>query len=543
MFRKSVLLGFCLVFIFSMVLLHGDEDEIQRLRAQGEEEGWTFTVGHTSVSDKPLSAITGLKIPKKWWKKAPFDNRDQKELDAVPSTFDWRDYGKVTSVKNQGSCGSCWAFGMLGSYEGALLIAGHGSQNLSEQYLVRCNSYGYGCNGGWWCFDDMYNGIPTESCYPYTGSDGSCNYSCTKYFPVDSWYHVGSSSDVPGTSTLKQAIYDHGPVTVAVYVNSAFQNYTGGIYNSCYNYSPNHAVVLVGWGSTYWIMKNSWGTGWGESGYMRITFGCSNIGYAAAYAIPEGGTPPPEDPYEPNDSAGAAYGPINSGENYDDAEISTSSDADWFHFTIEDTGTITVSVNHESGEDLDWYLYHSSDTSNWLARGYTTNDPEVGSYNATTTGKYYVRVIGYNGSTSTYTLNVTYPTGGGPGPSGYYRFMNRYSGYAMDTNSGYNYVYQYTYNGNTDKHWEIIDLYNGYHRIDNRASGYSLDTGSGNYTYQYIWNGNTDKHWQIIDLGNGFYRLDNRYNGNSLDVGSDNYVYNYPWNGNTDKQWQIIEID
>jgi hypothetical protein len=133
----------------------------------------------------------------------------------------------------------------------------------------------------------MYNGIPLESCYPYTATDGSCNHSCTLHYPVDDWYYVGGSSSVPSTSALKQAIYDYGPISVAVYVNSAFQNYTGGIFNSCQNYSCNHAVVLVGWGSTYWIMKNSWGTGWGENGYMRITFGCSRIGYAASYALPD----------------------------------------------------------------------------------------------------------------------------------------------------------------------------------------------------------------------------------------------------------------
>jgi hypothetical protein len=546
MFRKSFLLGVCFVFIFSMVFVYGDDAEIQRLRAQGQKEGWTFTVGKTSVSDIPLENLCGLVIPKNWKKKGNFDGGAPEGLLALPSSFDWRDYGKVTSVKNQGSCGSCWDFATIGSYESAILVSGGPSENLSEQWLLDCNSQGYSCSGGWLDgFSNMYNGVPRESCYPYVAYKQSCKTSCTKYHPMDAWYYVGNSSSVPSTTDLKNAIYNQGGIAVAVYANSAMQNYTGGIFNSCASYSPNHAVMLVGWNDSggYWIMKNSWGTGWGESGYMRIPYGCSNIGYSASYGIPEGGTPPPEDPYEPNDSAGTAYGPINSGENYTDAEISTSSDVDWFHFTIDDTGTITVSVDHESGEDLDWYLYHSSDTSNWLARGYTLNDPEVGSYSATTTGKYYVKVVGYNGSTSTYTLNVTYPTGGGPGPTGYYRFMNRYSGYAMDVNSGSNYVYHYTYNGNTDKHWEIIDLENGYYRIDNRSSGYSLDTGSGNYTYQYTWNGNTDKHWQIIDLGNGYYRLDNRYNGRSLDVGSSSYVYNYTWNGNTDKQWQIIEID
>jgi hypothetical protein len=219
------------------------------------------------------------------------DYLTRETLATPPASWDWRDYGKVTSVKNQGSCGSCWAFGMLGSYEAILAINDQGLNNLSEQFLVRCNSHGYGCNGGWWCYDDMYNGIPMESCYPYTATDGSCNYNCTLYFPVDDWFYVGSSSGVPSTSALKQAIYDYGPISVAVYVNSAFQNYTSGIFNSCQNYSCNHAVVLVGWDDAggYWIMKNSWGPGWGENGYMRITYGCSRIGYAASYALPDTG--------------------------------------------------------------------------------------------------------------------------------------------------------------------------------------------------------------------------------------------------------------
>jgi hypothetical protein len=311
MFRKKgVLLVLCLVFVFSMVFLYGDEDEIQRLRAQGQREGWTFTVGKTSVSDIPLEQLCGLKIPYNWRQMGKFedDHFIRQTLATPPASWDWRDYGKVTPVKNQGSCGSCWAFGMLGSYEAILAINDQGLNNLSEQFLVRCNSYGYGCNGGWWCYDDMYDGIPLESCYPYTATDGSCNYSCTLYFPVEDWFYVGSSSGVPSTSELKQAIYDHGPISVAVYVNSAFQNYTGGIFNSCANYSPNHAVVLVGWDDSggYWIMKNSWGSGWGEEGYMRITYGCSRIGYAASYAIPESGVPPEEAPAAPSKLRGSA---------------------------------------------------------------------------------------------------------------------------------------------------------------------------------------------------------------------------------------------
>jgi M6 family metalloprotease-like protein len=255
-----------------------------------------------------------------------------------------------------------------------------------------------------------------------------------------------------------------------------------------------------------------------------------------------GGT---SDPYEPNDSYSAAYGGLVSGTAYGDAAIDSSSDVDWFHFTTQDTGTISVSVSHESGADLDWFLYKSTDTSTDVARGYTTNNPETGSYSADWVGKYYVMVNGYNGSTSGYTLTVTYPDttgGGGGGFSGYYKFINRASGYCMDINSGYSNVYHYTDNGNTDKHWQIIDLGTGYYRIDNRYNGNSLDTGTDNYAYNYVWNGNTDKQWQIIDLGTGYYRIDNRANGFSLDTGSGSYVYVYTWNGNTDKQWQLVQV-
>ena len=134
--------------------------------------------------------------------------------------------------------------------------------------------------------------------------------------------------------------------------------------------------------------------------------------------------------------------------------------------------------------------------------------------------------------------------GSGTGWSGWYHFINRYSGYYLDVNSGSNYVYHFTDTGTSDKHWEIVNITGDWHRITNQYSGYSLDVASsGNYVYQYIYNGNTDKHWNIIDLGTGYYRIDNRLRGTSLDVGSGSYVYHYTWNGNTDKQWQIVSAD
>lgn len=305
-FNKVLTVVVCLAaFLMAVMFLQADKkagkrdidnmtlDELQREIAM---KGFTFTVGKTSVSDIPLEQLCGLVVPKDWDKDAPFDGRDFRDDDiaqvqALPSSFDWRDTGDVTSIKNQGSCGSCWAFGTLASYESFISILFDETVNLSEQWLVDCNDEGWGCNGGWFAFSELYEGIPLESCYPYTAQNGTCKTNCPKYYPLDSWYYVGSSGGVPSTTAIKTAIYDQGPVAAAVYVNSAFQNYTSGIFNTSYSGTVNHAIALVGWNDSggYWILKNSWGTGWGENGYMRIAYGCQSVGYAACYGIPTDG--------------------------------------------------------------------------------------------------------------------------------------------------------------------------------------------------------------------------------------------------------------
>jgi uncharacterized repeat protein (TIGR02543 family) len=292
--RKGIILTICLMLV---VFLYGEKEKqltLEQMRAEIASQGHTFTVARTSVSHIPLKKLCGLVEPPDWRLTGKFDGGAQREL-TLPSSFDWRDYGKVTPIQNQGSCGSCWAFGTIGSYEMCVAVAGGPLDNLSEEWLLDCNSYGYSCSGGWWAFGDLYDGAPKESCYPYVGSKGTCNTSCPKYHPMDDWYYVGTSSGVPSTTDIKNAIYTYGPVGAAVYVNSYFQNYSGGIFTNTGTYSPNHAIVLVGWNDTggYWILKNSWGTGWGESGYMRIAYGANNVGYAAAYGIPVSVTPQP----------------------------------------------------------------------------------------------------------------------------------------------------------------------------------------------------------------------------------------------------------
>jgi predicted secreted protein len=213
---------------------------------------------------------------------------------SLPTAFDWRDHGGVTSVRSQGSCGSCWAFSTVGSFEAKIKIADGVEKNLSEQYLVSCNTDGWGCGGGWWAHDyhdwkkppsESQAGAVLETEFPYVASDVPCSGPYSHPYQIDSWTFVGSQYSVPSTEAIKQAIYDHGPVSVAVCVNSAFQGYPGGVFTGPECTSVNHAVVLVGWNDSdgAWILRNSWGTWWGESGYMRIEYGTSMVGYSANY--------------------------------------------------------------------------------------------------------------------------------------------------------------------------------------------------------------------------------------------------------------------
>ena len=213
----------------------------------------------------------------------------------LPSHFNWCDSanGGCTPVKNQRSCGSCWAFATAGAFENVIKIRDNATKDLSEQYLVSCNSNGYGCKGGWWVHD-MHKSPKSaiyEATFPYTARDDSCKSGLTyNQEKISNWGYV-SSSGVPSVSALKQAIHEHGSISVAVCVGSAFSSYRGGIFRtdekSACGGSVNHGVVLTGWDDSQRVfyMRNSWGSNWGESGYMRIGYGISNIGYRASYVI------------------------------------------------------------------------------------------------------------------------------------------------------------------------------------------------------------------------------------------------------------------
>ncbi|XP_023219414.1 cathepsin L1-like [Centruroides sculpturatus] len=197
----------------------------------------------------------------------------------IPDEIDWREKGYVTEVKNQGECGSCWAFSATGSLEGQTKRKTGTLTSLSEQNLVDCSrSEGNdGCNGGLMTLAFVYvmrnHGLDTEESYPYKGIDEHCRFknstigtTCKHYVKISS----GNEDD------LKKAVATVGPISVAIHADNKFMHYKSGIYDDphCKARDFNHGVLVVGYGSKdgkdYWIVKNSWGKDWGMEGYILM---------------------------------------------------------------------------------------------------------------------------------------------------------------------------------------------------------------------------------------------------------------------------------
>ncbi|KAK4268172.1 hypothetical protein QN277_024861 [Acacia crassicarpa] len=195
----------------------------------------------------------------------------------VPSSVDWRQQGAVTPVKNQGECGCCWAFSAVAATEGITKLSTGKLISLSEQELVDCDTgVDQGCEGG--LMDDAFkfiiknNGINSEADYPYKGVDATCNAN-------EEGNHVATIKgyeDVPANSeqALQKAVVNQ-PVSVAIDASgSDFQFYKSGIFTGSCGTELDHGVTAIGYGisdnTKYWLVKNSWGTEWGEEGYIRM---------------------------------------------------------------------------------------------------------------------------------------------------------------------------------------------------------------------------------------------------------------------------------
>jgi cathepsin L len=218
------------------------------------------------------------------------------QVGAYPSgSKDWSTTAPVavTGVKDQGQCGSCWAFSATGSTEGAVQIKYGHLTSLSEQELVDCGgTYGNaGCNGG--LMDSAFkyeeaNGLCTEAAYPYTAKDGTCKKSsCTASANTKVTKYV----DVAHNENALGAAVDIGPVSVAIEADqSGFQMYSGGVFSGKCGTNLDHGVLVVGYGTDgstpYWKVKNSWGTSWGEKGYIRMIRNSDECGIANEPSYP-----------------------------------------------------------------------------------------------------------------------------------------------------------------------------------------------------------------------------------------------------------------
>lgn len=218
-------------------------------------------------------------------------------LKDTPEEFDWRDQGMVTPVKNQGGCGSCWAFSGVGAIESNLLINNETETILSEQQYVDCSPNPQHCGGTGGCqgstqpllFDyAVQDGCRSGSDYSYTGMTGTCkDSSYPTVATIDGFDILPENCD---EETLKSYLLTFGPISVSVYASKWF-SYASGVlsYASCGS-TIDHAVLLVGYGTDatygdYWTIKNSWGTSWGEAGYIRIS---REDGYATDYDPSDG---------------------------------------------------------------------------------------------------------------------------------------------------------------------------------------------------------------------------------------------------------------
>ncbi len=259
---------------------------------------------------------TGLLVPKGFKPavvKAPL------MIKALPARFDWRDKISLHPARNQGNCGSCWAMSSTSTFEDALRVKGI-IRDLSEQFVLSCakkyvpDAAQWSCDGGLFAHPIHMSprGGVNEADYPYTGTDSACKTNLAYQEKIASWAYI-SEQELPSVEQIKSAIYQFGPISVAVAVDDAFSNYTGGVHKKCGSTSGlNHAVNLVGWDDSdggYWIMRNSWGASWGEKGFMRIAYGCDDIGSWANYVVVDGANPPPPPPPSPTPDPGPGPSP------------------------------------------------------------------------------------------------------------------------------------------------------------------------------------------------------------------------------------------
>ena len=257
-------------FMFRKEQFVARHNEIEAFNADTNN---THTVGHNLFSDKTYAEMKKLN----GYTHVEATNVAQLDESVTAASVDWRTKNAVTPVKNQGQCGSCWAFSTTGSVEGADAIKSGSLKSFSEQQLVACSTQNNGCNGGLMDYAFQYiksAPLELEQSYPYTsgtGRRGTCSYNKSKGVGTVSGFQDVQQGSV---SQMKAALTQQ-PVSVAIEADQmAFQSYTSGVITSGCGTNLDHGVLAVGYGTLggkdFFLVKNSWGASWGDQGYVRI---------------------------------------------------------------------------------------------------------------------------------------------------------------------------------------------------------------------------------------------------------------------------------
>ncbi|KAL2458987.1 Cysteine proteinase RD21a [Forsythia ovata] len=294
------------------------KDNLRYIDEHNAKGNQTYKLGLNRFADLTNKEYRNMYLgrkhdPKRRFPKVKSDRYDPKVDDSLPDSIDWRKKGAVNPIKDQGSCGSCWAFSTIASVEGINQIKNGELLSLSEQELVDCDrSYNEGCNGGLmdYAFEFIIKngGIDTEEDYPYTGYDGKCDQyrKNAKVVSIDGYEDVTPYNE----KALKKAVANQ-PVTIAMDGSDAdFQFYESGIFTGKCGTDLDHGVNAVGYGSEngldYWIIRNSWGESWGEKGYIRIQRnvadkgGLCGLAVEPSYPTKTGQNPPNPGPSPPS---------------------------------------------------------------------------------------------------------------------------------------------------------------------------------------------------------------------------------------------------